>query len=264
MYTLNVHLEATVIVPKKSQSVCDRQFLQKINDTEHVYVLSAHLDDAVLSMGSLITFLAKKKIDISVITCFTEGFPGTSKTIETLLRNAGFSDSQTYFSARRDEDTVALKTIGASSIFHLGYVDSAWRRSKGNALYPDSQLTTMLPQDEILLKELRNKLKKYIDVNKNTLIFAPLARGKHVDHQIVRNIACSLFNNAIFYQDFPYSALYENENTFIEYNALKGVVWKGDYRKKATAILQYETQRYSLFYKGAMRLPYEKYYLKTY
>lgn len=251
-----------VIIDKSNPA--SESFLNYIHSRENIVVFSPHLDDAALSMGSLISYVAGRGIPVKVITVFTEGTDLLSKATNTLLENASFTDAKMYFKTRRAEDKVALNELGTVNVRHLNYIDSAWRKSpKGDSLYPDSQLATIDTHDNALHHQLVSKFKKFISPTEKTGIFAPLARGKHVDHQLTRNISKQVFPQTIFYEDFPYSTYFENEDNFIQENNLVPAEWKGSYEAKKRSILQYKTQRYSLFYKGTMHLPYEKYFITS-
>ena len=239
-----------------------RNLLQK---QKKIIILSPHLDDAVLSAGSLISFLVKQDIELEVITVFTEGSKLLSTATKQLLRNANFNDSLKYFQARRSEDVHALKMLSVNSFEHLGFIDSAWRTFKnGSAIYDDSQLATIHEQEKMLYNKIVNRFKRIFDKEKDVCIVAPLARGRHIDHQIVRNVASGLAKKIMYYEDFPYSSLYGNENEFIAGNNLSPFIWKGDYESKKKAILEYATQQFSLFSRGIIELPYERYYSKSF
>jgi len=260
-------IKTTVKLPVMSESPKDMQpkqaasFFDGLTHAKQAVVFSPHLDDLVLSAGSFVNYLADKHVPVSAITIFTQGSNITSSAIQTLLGNAGFPDAQTYFKARRIEDEVALKCLGSNiSSMHLGYTDAAWRAHHGAALYPDTQLANISALDAQLHAELVGVVKKLITHYEESIIFAPLGRGRHVDHQITRNVVAEAFPNVIFYEDFPYSSLYASEDEYIETHRLKGFEWQGDYQAKEKAILAYKTQRVSLFGRGPMQLPFEKYY----
>ena len=109
------------------------------------------------------------------------------------------------------------------------------------------------------------KLKEIIEYTSKVAVFAPLAMGNHVDHQIVRNAAAEAFANAIFYQDFPYSAIHANEDAFVIQKKLSVIEWKGDYSAKKNAILKYKTQlkSFTLFFKGPVKVSHEMYYVPS-
>lgn len=264
---LDLHIES---LPIHEGEVIDKnnplnvKFLDYIHSRSNVVIFSPHLDDAVLSMGSLLTYIARKGMPVEVVSVFTEGSNATSPSIQKLVENGNCKDSKSYFNARRDEDIVALKELGNISARHLNFADSAWRTdSNGNPLYQDSIMATIKREDAELQEKLIDAFKTVIKVTDSTAVFAPLARGRHIDHQHTRNTAKQVFPNALFYEDFPYSGYLENEVDFIQKNNLEPVVWKGSYEAKKRSILQYKTQLVSLFKKGSMHLPYERYFTNS-
>lgn len=233
-------------------------------DPSNVIIFSPHLDDAVLSMGSLMVYLVKRKIDIDVISVFTAGSKISSDLTKKLLNLSGFNNAEDYFKERIKEDVDAILSLGNIKIQNLGFVDGAWREGElGKPLYPHTTLLEIMSRDEDLKKEILKVLQK-VKISSKTLIFAPLARGKHVDHQLVRDICLEIFPNIIFYEDFPYSDNYPNEEEFISKNdltAIKGL--DNYYKEKELAILKYKTQQMSLFNGRKIEFPLETFYLKV-
>lgn len=247
--------------PKKHEN--DR-FLQYLQSLKKVIILSSHLDDAVLSMGSLIFYLSQKNIQIDIFTIFTEGSPVETPAVHRLLTRAHFNNSHDYFKKRQEEDMKALSQVNIHATKHLGLVDCAWRMNKKNEpLYANFQLGDILKEDFELQKNLTTQLKQLISIENNTALFAPLAVGNHIDHQIVRNAGADAFPNAIFYQDFPYVSIHANNEDFMKQKKLYEVEWTGSYEEKKKAILEYKTQLYSftLFFKGPIKVPFEKYFI---
>lgn len=80
---------------------------------EHVIVVSPHLDDAVFSVAGFLSGAPERS---EVITLFTEALPGQSSN---WARAAGFGDSAAEHAARRQEDILAMRSIGCR-FQHLG------------------------------------------------------------------------------------------------------------------------------------------------
>lgn len=241
-----------------------QQFLQNINSRTHAIVFSPHLDDAVLSTASLVSYLVEKNVKITFVTLFTEGKHIESISVAKILKRSKFTHSEAYFKERRAEDIKAIKILGVTDIQQLGYIDAAWRTGEsGQALYPSMQVgEEIVEQDKKFHTEIVKNLQNSFAADQNTLVFAPLARGRHVDHVLTRNAVAAVFPQTVFYEDFPYSVLFENEHDFIKEKGLTLVEWGGDFEKKKDAILAYGTQHasLSLFGKGKMELTFEKYY----
>lgn len=251
-----------VLLPTGKYNLSKENISTIVGDN-HIVVLSPHLDDAVLSMGSLISHLLKNSIKVTVISIFTRGSDLISESIQTIMKRASFVDVEQYFKQRKIEDIIALTELGEGvEIKHLDLVDAAWRSKNNVPLYPTTQLADVHAVDENIYAKLQIIMEDIRDTTPDIVVFAPLARGRHVDHTLTRDAALSTFPEAILYEDFPYSALYRNERGYIQSNDLIGLKWGGDYLIKKSAILKYQTQAVSLFARGTMVLPYEKYYIK--
>lgn len=262
-------IDASIDLPdsilKGSKGFTEERFWKNYFDYlkgKSVIIFSPHFDDAVLSAGSLISGLLDNQIPVTVITVFTEATSGiSSNSTRTILKRAGFENAKEYYEARKNEDLKALKKLGEEiKTVRLGYTDGAWRNGKNKPFYPNGQLVPVAPSDKDTIDLLKNGFYTYRD--RANIILAPLAVGGHVDHKLVRNAAVETFKDVIFYRDFPYSAYSGDDKDFISQNGLKAVEWHGKYLKKKEAILSYETQRVSLFYRGRLRLPYEKFFFK--
>ena len=69
-------LNISIKSPQKGNPT-DKYFFDYLNSLNNIIVFSPHLDDAVLSMGSLISYFSQMKIKVEIITVFTEGSPGS-------------------------------------------------------------------------------------------------------------------------------------------------------------------------------------------
>lgn len=242
------------------QNQDELSFLDNLSKFRKILIFSPHFDDAILSVGSLLSTLVKLRKTIKVVNVFTKGFPLYSFLTEKLLKQAEINNSTDYFLARKKEDKEAFEKLGNIKLENLGFIDGAWRVGKNNQpLYPKTVLSDIHQDDRQLIKLVEIKIKKFSD--SGTAIFAPLARGMHVDHQIIRNATVKVFNKIIYYSDFPYSQKYEDENQFIKDHNLLFVDWKGDYSKKKELILIYKTQLVSLLQGKELKMPLERFYL---
>lgn len=262
-YTSDIFLPQSSALSSEEKKQRDL-FLKEILNKKRIIFFSTHLDDAILSCGSLISYLIKEKKDISVISIFTNGSDLISPFTNRLLAQGGHTTAEEYFAARRKEDKKALTYLGVKNIHHLNFTDAAWRKNNDNtSLYPTRVVGTPPdPEDQLTSDAIK---KKVIDLtlgdSNDTAIFAPLGRGKHIDHVIVRECLEALFPHALFYVDFPYLQMHENEISFIQDKHLSLFIWKeGFYEQKAKAILMYKTQNISLFKGEPMRLEYELFY----
>lgn len=245
------------------QTQDELQFLDKLSKFKNILIFSPHFDDAILSIGSLLNTLVKLKKNIKVVNIFTKGSSLNSPLTEKLLKQAEITNPTNYFLARRNEDQKAFKKLGQINIEKLGFIDAAWRVGKDNlALYPKTALRDIHQDDRQLIKLVVSRIKNFSD--SGTVIFAPLARGRHVDHQIVRNVVTEIFNQVIYYNDFPYSEKYENEDQFIKDHKLSFIDWQEDYQKKRDLVLMYKTQLTSLLQGKDLKLLFERFYVNEF
>lgn len=238
------------------------KLLNYLSGFKKVIIFSPHLDDAILSTGSLMHYLSNNRVEVSVYTFFTKPSKIRSTLVGKLLRQSGFTNSYDYFKARRKEDRSVLKKFGHIKVSHLGLIDAAWREISKKALYPSSTIGVPNKRDLKTQKAIIKKMESLAILTNQTMIFAPIGRGKHIDHIFVRDGAVKVYKKIIFYSDFPYSQQYPEDKNFIKTHQLTSVIWKKDnYEQKKTAILDYKTQQNSLFAGKSFRLPFEKYFI---
>src|SRR3989338_3952758 len=93
----------------------------------HVFI-SPHLDDAVLSGGGYISFLAGKKQKILIITVFSDFGQGPiNLSARRYMWHCGALTIKQFKAKRIIEDRLAMKTIGTDYL-HLGFTDAYFRR----------------------------------------------------------------------------------------------------------------------------------------
>lgn len=170
-------------------------------------VLSPHYDDAVYSLGGTIAQFVARGDAVTIFTIMA-GFPVNPVPDTPVLRDnhARWELSpQEAMQARRGEDQRAAQILGAE-VQYLDVLDCLYRVSPetGAALYPseESLWGDVHPQDATLAK-----LKSIALPPDVALIYAPLAVGTHVDHQIVRDWGFWLAANGYkvaCYEDYPY------------------------------------------------------------
>src|SRR3989344_6083811 len=113
----------------------EKKFREILSQYNNFIIFSPHLDDAILSTGSLLTYLAEQGKNVHVINVFTEGSTLESSLSERFLKQANNSNPAKYFTTRRSEDKTALERIGSISITNLGLTDAAWRGRNNKAFY---------------------------------------------------------------------------------------------------------------------------------
>jgi LmbE family N-acetylglucosaminyl deacetylase len=178
-----------------------------------------------------------------------------------LVAQGGASSAQEYFSKRRKEDKLAIENLGNITIENLGFTDAMWRgKSNGDPFY--HTIHDQIDKEDLSAQSLEKKLTELSINTSQTIIFGPLARGRHIDHLVVRQVITKMFSHVWYYSDFPYSDKFENEKNFIKSHGLSSVEWNGENENKMKAILAYKTQLFSLFQNQPIKLPREKFYFR--
>lgn len=176
----------------------------------HIF-LSPHFDDVVYSCGGTLGVQVSAGLRPLVITVFG-GSPATPVEFSTFAtdihRRMGFrQDAQAAVATRRREDAAALDHLRCDYLW-LDYTDAIYR---GNPPYyaAPAQLIggEVHPGDLWIDQELAQNLVVLHDRLPDTVWYAPLAIGGHVDHQIVCSAVDRLIQlgaNVKLYEDFPY------------------------------------------------------------
>ncbi len=176
--------------------------------------LSPHLDDAVLSCGGAIHRRAAAGETVLVLTIFSgEARSDRGLSPFALYQHAQWGHLPRPMAQRRAEDLAALLRLRAEAQ-HLGYLDAVYRAdAAGRWLYTD--LETLMgqvhPADPLLqdgVSGLANLLNGLMPRGDNTVVYAPLGVGGHVDHRIVHLAARQLLargHRLAFYEDYPYA-----------------------------------------------------------
>ncbi len=111
-------------------------------------------------------------------------------------------------SARRAEDQAALKLLGADWI-HLDVPDCIYRAdpATGEALYASEAALfgDWRPSEAGLLRRCAETLAGCFHLFARRRLYAPLALGHHVDHQLARRAAERAGGVWAYYEDYPYA-----------------------------------------------------------
>lgn len=240
-----------------------------IRKKKTVYFVSPHFDDAVLSAGAVMQYLAKDT-NIVVINVFTQaGERPYSFSVKANLKQSGFTDAKELYQAREKEDKKVLQKV-TKNIINLGFIDSLWRKKSPshplekiipeiNYLYPTYRFHVakgkIVKHDLLLMQKIKQKLRTIIK-EKNPVVFCPMGIGDHVDHVIIRRVCDELFKNPIHWSDFPY-----NEQSAIDTEEYQTLHFERDLKKKKKLIEGYKTQYNAMFHKG-LTLTAEKFFYK--
>jgi LmbE family N-acetylglucosaminyl deacetylase len=173
----------------------------------NVIYLSPHLDDVALSCGGLIRRQVRAGSGVLVVTVFA-GPPSRSELSPFAAElHAQWGHLTDPVAVRREEDKRAMRLLGADYI-HLEYPDAIYRFDDTSFLYLcDEDLFASLHTSDLNLVPQVTEAIMEIIYPEQSAIFAPLAVGNHVDHQLVRDAALILHRRSypvVFYEDYPY------------------------------------------------------------
>lgn len=173
--------------------------------------ISPHPDDVVLSIGATLSFHSATGERIHTLTLFAADPPATppqSPIVRELHERWGAGANP--FAVRRDEDTAALRKIGADRIAFAPLHDAIYRTdAHGQALYPEgAALFGAVHPDDPAPAALDALV--IDDEAELTHLYVPLGVGGHVDHIIAREwgIRYALAHRKtmlLFYEDYPYA-----------------------------------------------------------
>lgn len=221
------------------------------NRYNHVY-LSPHLDDAILSCGSLINKQKRHKESVLIITIFA-GIPQKdyklSRSISKFIKESGSRSSTDFCRTRIKEDIDAIKLLNIS-FKHLNFLDAIYRKNLlGDFFYANfSKIFSIYADKSDIVKESIYRVIKG-DLKETSIIYCPISIGKHIDHIITRqvgNLLESQGQNILFYEDIytlDYNVnlyLRRYERDLIKYN--KYSVSNNDLIMHERAINCYKTQ----------------------
>ena len=180
--------------------------------TKHTHIfLSPHLDDVVFSVGGTLAVQKSNGLHPLVITVFA-GVPSAGQQLSQLAldiqHEMGFRDNPTVaMETRRKEDANALDFLQCDYLW-LDSLDAMYRGDPG--YYEDREQLIggeVHPADLSIDRQLAQELIALQQRLPDTVWYAPLGVGKHVDHQIVSSAADRLVQrgaNIKFYEEFPY------------------------------------------------------------
>lgn len=179
---------------------------------KRLFILSPHLDDAVISCTEHIV-LWKKNYIVTIVTIFDRFSGGCLPQYSRAILKKYFCTPRKYELLRRYEDDQALKKLQVKTI-RLHLLDGGFRKTTtGKAMYTQSSSLfsgRVHSQDTLLYEKITRVLSNFI--SPNDVVVSPLAIGKHADHIITRTVAEKMIkpSNLWFYVDFPYALKMEN------------------------------------------------------
>ena len=178
----------------------------------HIF-LSPHFDDVVYSCGGTLGVQVCSGLHPLVITIFGGAPPATTPLSPFAQHLHGqwgadpAKEAKGVIETRRKEDADALAYLQADYLW-LDYSDAIYR---GNpAFYTSEQQVIggdVHPADQAIEKQLGQLLLDLQSCLPDTVWYAPLGIGRHIDHQIACSAADRLVQRGTkvyFYEDFPY------------------------------------------------------------
>ncbi|MEY4731905.1 MAG: hypothetical protein RL681_851, partial [Candidatus Parcubacteria bacterium] len=187
--------------------------------------IAPHLDDAALSAGGLISYLADKT-DVTIATVFTEGgsgAAGNTLSARRFLAQVGYRDAEKLYADRRAEDMDVCREIGVSWK-HLGFTDALWRTIPRPSIIRRT-LGTFLPEflhrhptfrlhiarknvaDRETVADVVRRLRSEFPDGERYAVFAPFSLDTHIDHMTVRRACEEAFSDPIWWIDIPYRSV---------------------------------------------------------
>jgi LmbE family N-acetylglucosaminyl deacetylase len=262
----------------RAQPVPSPRLEAAVSAGEPLLVLSAHLDDAVLSCGALVETLARR-CPLTVATVFTAaGEPPHTYAARSFLRQCSAPDASTLFADRRTEDREVLVELGVHHM-HLGATDALFR-TREPRITALGRLGSVVPElvhryptyrfdiakgrvssgDRALIANLTGQVTELMSTVGARLVLCPVGVGNHVDHLITRTIGERHADRVIYYSDFPYDRSDAPDPMFLDRHRL--VPWTWDHRiaEKRRLIRGYRTQADALFPGGDIPEQPETYY----
>jgi LmbE family N-acetylglucosaminyl deacetylase len=242
-----------------------------------IVMLAPHLDDAALSCGALM-LQAAERTHVTVVTFFTEsGRPRHTLSACRYLQQVGAQNAQKLYEERRTEDRAALESVGVPYL-HVGLTEALFRRRPNPGWR--SLLAPVLPElthtypsyrlhitsgrvasaDMSTLDYACGVIQRLADTGPS-IVLAPLAVGRHVDHVIVRSAAERSGARVVYYSDFPYNQRHQVDSAFILRNQLIRTQWSLRIEAKSELILAYKSQVHALFKGGHIPVVPEVYFV---
>jgi len=232
---------------------------------KHVY-LAPHLDDAVLSCGGAMHRQRRAGEAVLALTIFAgEPMPGEALSPFALEQHAYWGAPARPARLRRAEDAAALALPDAGAE-HLDLLDAVYRSTPAG-LWPYSGREALFApphrDDPISPRTLAEALAERLPTGDGLTLYAPLAVGRHVDHQVVHLAARHLLAMGYrlgFYEDYPYVEAPGALEDALEESPLQG--WQrrvvaleaADLAAKVAALAYYRSQMWILF-GGAEAMP---------
>lgn len=231
-----------------------RVSVEELTAPERHIFLSPHYDDIALSVGGTASLLADAGREPEVALIFGDhpdpAVPLTSFA-ESMHRGWGMDAAQ-VIAGRRTEEAAAGEILGTKEIF-LPFRDAIYRGARYTS--NDELFDTPAADESSLPGEIIAALALDAAARATTRLYAPLAIGRHVDHQQVFLAGVALARSGWevwFYEDLPYAlrpgsreARFAGAGVTLLPGAVVAV--NSTWEKKIQAILAYPSQLATVF-----------------
>lgn len=177
---------------------------------QHIY-LSPHFDDASLSCGGVIHQHVQAGEPVLVVTVCAGPPPANnplSSFAAQLQKRWGSLDNA--IALRQAEDQASMTVLGADYL-RLDFADCIYRgQPEPEQWYYQSNADIfgpVHPSDLPLALDIAEAITHMVPYDDELTLYAPLAVGHHVDHQLVYAAALLLHQAGwpvLFYEDYPY------------------------------------------------------------
>lgn len=178
----------------------------------HIY-LSPHYDDAAFSCGGAIHSHVRAGERVLVVTVCASA-PGREGPLSPLAaelhERMGLNPAEAV-ARRRAEDEAALARLGADA-WLLEVRDCIYRGQPRNQRWYYTTLEAVFgevhPEESMLPASIAGAVSKLAEPAPDTILYAPLGAGGHVDHQHAHRAAVLLAEKGwrvAFYEDVPYA-----------------------------------------------------------
>ena len=217
--------------------------------------LSPHFDDAAHACGGLLRAHAERGERAVVVTVCagTPDYTHLSRFAEQQHRQWGRPTEP--IGTRRAEDEEAARRLGVAT-HYLDIPDCIYRRDAHGrpVVYSNRTLFGAVhPDEQPLVRRIAQELLAGVRRRSDTRIIAPLAAGRHVDHQLVRDAALLLAGlryRVAWYEDFPYAGVrgaVTRARKAFDAPSWECAIFPIDVEQKIEAIRAYESQLKSTF-----------------
>ncbi|MBI1801856.1 MAG: PIG-L family deacetylase [Chloroflexi bacterium] len=226
--------------------------------TAYIY-LSPHFDDVALSCGGMVLKHAQRG-EVATVLTVCAGEPDYANLSEfALMQHQRWGAPPDPIATRRAEDEEAMRRLGAKGVY-LDFLDGIYRRGpKGQPIVASerSLFAGLKVKEQYLVGAVAGYVRDLAPDPASTIVVAPLAVGRHVDHCLTRDAARVLAGEGYrvtWYEDFPYC---EKANSVararaVAFTEFEKSVWDYvrypiDLPRKIHAVAAYASQMNSTF-----------------